>query len=71
MIIDLDLKGSLVIVIGGGYEGMLKIRSLLTQDCKILLFSEESNKEIQKYVKEKKLTFKKLKISKFRFFGKI
>ena len=34
MIIDLYLKGELVIVIGGGDEGMLKIRSLLTQDCK-------------------------------------
>ncbi|MYI51217.1 MAG: NAD(P)-dependent oxidoreductase, partial [Cenarchaeum sp. SB0673_bin_9] len=48
MIVDLDLKGRLVIVIGGGYEGMLKIRSLLTQDCKILLFSEETSPEIQK-----------------------
>ena len=70
MIIDLDLRGGLVIVIGGGYEGMLKIKSLLTQDCKILLFSEESNKEIQKYVKEKKLTFKKLKISSLDFLDK-
>ena len=70
MIIDLDLKGGLVIVIGGGYEGMLKIRSLLTQDCKILLFSEESNKEIQKYVKQKKITFKKMKISNLNFLKK-
>lgn len=70
MIIDLDLKGGLVIVIGGGDEGMLKIRSLLTQDCKILLFSEESSKEIQKYVKQKKITFKKLKISNLDFLEK-
>ena len=70
MIIDLDLKGGLVIVIGGGDEGMLKVRSLLTQDCKILLFSEESSKEIQKYVKQKKITFKKLKISNLDFLEK-
>ncbi len=70
MIIDLDLRGGLVIVIGGGYEGMLKIKSLLTQDCKILLFSEESNKEIQKYVKQKKITFKKMKISSLNFLDK-
>ena len=70
MIIDLDLKGCLVIVIGGGDEGMLKIRSLLTQNCKILLFSEESSKEIQKYVKQKKITFKKLKISNLNFLEK-
>lgn len=70
MIIDLDLKGGLVIVIGGGDEGMLKIRSLLTQDCKILLFSEESSEEIQKYVKQKKITFKKLKITSLDFLEK-
>lgn len=70
MIIDLDLKGGLVIVIGGGDEGMLKIRSLLTQDCKILLFSEESSKEIQKYVRQKKITFRKLKISNLDFLEK-
>ncbi|MCE2505351.1 MAG: bifunctional precorrin-2 dehydrogenase/sirohydrochlorin ferrochelatase [Nitrosopumilaceae archaeon] len=70
MIIDLDLKGELVIVIGGGDEGMLKIRSLITQDCKILLFSEESNKEIQKYVKQKKITFKKMKITSLGFLKK-
>ena len=70
MIVDLDLKKGLVIVIGGGDEGMLKVRSLLTQDCKILLFSEESNKEIQKYVKQKKITFKKLKITNLDFLKK-
>ena len=70
MIVDLDLKGELVILIGGGYEGMLKLKSLLTQDCKILLFSEESNKEIQKYVKQKKITFKKLKITNLDFLEK-
>ena len=70
MIIDLYLKGELVIVIGGGDEGMLKIRSLLTQDCKILLFSEESNKEIEKYVKQKKITFEKKKISNLDFLEK-
>lgn len=70
MIVDLDLKGKLVILIGGGYEGMLKLKSLLAQDCKILLFSEESNKEIQKYVKQKKITFKKLKITNLDFLDK-
>jgi precorrin-2 dehydrogenase/sirohydrochlorin ferrochelatase len=67
MIIDLNLKGGLVIVIGGGHEGMLKIKSLLTQDCQILLVSEESDKEIEKYVKQKKISFKKLKIENLDF----
>ncbi|WP_299292170.1 bifunctional precorrin-2 dehydrogenase/sirohydrochlorin ferrochelatase [Nitrosopumilus sp.] len=70
MIVDLDLKGGHVILIGSGFEGMLKLKSLLTQDCKILVFSEESNKEIQKYVKQKKITFKKLKIKNLDFLEK-
>ncbi|MEK0381625.1 MAG: NAD(P)-dependent oxidoreductase, partial [Nitrosopumilus sp.] len=39
MIVDLNLKGNLVIVVGGGDEGYKKVNSLLTQDCKILLIS--------------------------------
>ena len=67
MIVELNLKGGLVIVVGGGYEGMLKIKSLLAQDCEILLVSEESNDKIEKYVKQKKIIFKKLKIKNLDF----
>jgi len=31
LIVDLDLKGGLVIVVGGGGEALKKINSLLTQ----------------------------------------
>ncbi len=59
MIIDLNLKGGLVIVVGGGNEGLKKINALLTQDCKILLFSDSTNKQIQRYVKRKKIQFRR------------
>ena len=62
MIVDLHLKGNLVIVIGSGNEGMKKVISLLTQDCVILVISNNSNTQIEKYVKQGKIKFKKIKL---------
>ena len=70
MIVDLHLKGNLVIIIGAGAEGLKKINSLLTQDCKILVISEETNPQIQKYVKAKKIQFKKMKLQNGSFLSK-
>lgn len=70
MIVDLNLKGNLVIVVGGGQEGLRKINSLLTQDCKILLISDKTNQQIANYVKQKKITFKKMKLKGADFLSK-
>ncbi len=70
MIVDLNLKGNLVIVVGGGNEGLKKINALLTQDCKILLVSDSTNRQIEKYVKEKKIQFKKMKLTNVNFLKK-
>ena len=70
MIVDLNLKGNLVIVIGGGQEGLRKINSLLTQDCKILLISDKTNQQIANYVRQKKITFKKMKLKDAGFLSK-
>ena len=70
MIVDLNLKGNLVLVIGGGNEGLKKVNALLTQDCKILVISDETNKEIERYVKQKKITFKKMKLQNASFLKK-
>src|SRR3989442_1441844 len=51
LIVDLNLKGNLVIVVGGGNEGLKKVNALLTQDCKILLVSDSTNKQIEKVFK--------------------
>jgi precorrin-2 dehydrogenase/sirohydrochlorin ferrochelatase len=67
LIVDLNLKGNLVIVVGGGQEGLKKINSLLTQDCKILLFSDKTNRQIDDYVKKKKILFKKIKLENANF----
>ncbi|HET6458805.1 MAG TPA: bifunctional precorrin-2 dehydrogenase/sirohydrochlorin ferrochelatase [Nitrosopumilaceae archaeon] len=70
MIVDLNLKGNLVLVIGGGNEGLKKVNALLTQDCKILVISDKTNKEIERYVKQKKITFKKIKLQNASFLKK-
>ena len=70
MIVDLHLKGNLVIVIGSGNEGVKKVNSLLTQDCKILVISDKLNSQIEKYVKQGKIKFKKTKLKDAIFLSK-
>lgn len=70
MIVDLHLKGNLVIVVGGGAEGFKKINSLLTQDCKILVLSDKINTQIKNFVEKKKIRFKKIKLTDANFLSK-
>ena len=70
LIVDLHLKGNLVIVVGSGNEGMKKVSSLMTQDCEILVISNSSNSQLEKYVKQKKIKFKKIKLNNANFLSK-
>lgn len=67
---DLNLRENLVIVVGGGTEGLRKVNSLLTQNCKILVISDKINTQLTKYVKEKKIGFKKIKLKNTSFLSK-
>lgn len=62
MIINLNLQGKLVIVIGGGNEALKRINSLLEEKCQILVISNETSNQIKTLVKNKKIKFKKQKI---------
>ncbi|HEX9845908.1 MAG TPA: bifunctional precorrin-2 dehydrogenase/sirohydrochlorin ferrochelatase [Candidatus Nitrosotenuis sp.] len=62
MIVDLNLKGRLVIVVGAGQEGLKKVNSLLTQDCEILVISDKASKQILDFAKAGKVKFKKIKL---------
>ena len=44
MIVDLNIKGKHAIVIGGGTEGIIKVRALLGQECKITVISNRFNR---------------------------
>jgi len=70
LIVDLNLRGDLVIIVGGGNEGLKKVNTLLTQDCKILLISDSSNRQIKNYVKQKKINFKQMKLTNANFLKK-
>ena len=70
LIVDLHLKGNLVIVVGSGNEGMKKVNSLLTQDCKIIVISNKPNSQIERYVKQGKIQFKKTKLNDASFLSK-
>lgn len=44
MIVDLNVKGKHAVVIGGGTEGIRKVRGLSGQDCKITVISNRVNR---------------------------
>ena len=59
-----------MIVIGSGNEGVKKVNSLLTQDCKILVISDKLNSQVERYVKQGKIKFKKTKLKDAIFLSK-
>lgn len=70
MIVDLNLKGNLVIVVGGGAEAYKKVNSLLTQNCEILVISDNVNTQLSNFIKLKKIRFKKTKLKDANFISK-
>jgi len=46
VIVDLNLKGRNILVIGAGMEGVKRIKSLSNQDCKIIIVSETVNESL-------------------------
>ena len=70
MIVDLNIQGKTVIVIGGGKEAQKRINSLLRQDCKITVISDSDNTKISKLSKSKKIKFEKQKIQNMGFISR-
>lgn len=62
MIVDLNLTGKHVIVLGGGVEGSRKVRGLLGQNCKITVVSERLNSYLEELANNKKIDVVKMKI---------
>ncbi|MBS3925641.1 MAG: bifunctional precorrin-2 dehydrogenase/sirohydrochlorin ferrochelatase [Nitrosarchaeum sp.] len=62
MIINLNLQGKVVIVIGGGNEALKRINSLLKEKCQIIVISSMINNQIKTLVKNKKINYKKQKV---------
>lgn len=62
MIVDLNLERKDVVVIGGGTEGVRKVRGLLGQNCKITLISNRLNRYLTDLVKQGQIEIMKTKI---------
>ena len=56
MIVDLNLIGKRVLVIGGGIESSRKVEALLSQQCEIFVVAEKVEKSIINYSKEGKIS---------------
>ena len=67
MIINLNLEGKKIIVIGGGNEAEKRIKSILNEKCEIIVISDYVNTQISKLVKTKQVKLKKQKIENVKF----
>ena len=67
MIINLNLEGKKIIVVGGGNEAEKRIKSILNEKCEIIVISDSANTQILKLVKTKQVKLKKQKIENVKF----
>jgi precorrin-2 dehydrogenase/sirohydrochlorin ferrochelatase len=59
LLVDLNLNGKQVIIIGGGTEGLRKLRGLQDQNCEIVLITNRLNKMIKGLLDMGKLSIRK------------
>ena len=59
MLVDLNLNGKQVIIIGGGTEGLRKLRGLEDQNCEIILITNRLNKIIRGLQDKGKISLRK------------
>jgi precorrin-2 dehydrogenase / sirohydrochlorin ferrochelatase len=62
LIVDLNLRGKHVVVIGGGTEGFRKVNALLGQGCRITVISSRFNKYLNDQAKAGKIETIKTRI---------
>lgn len=63
LIVDLNLDGKHAIVLGGGTEGVRKVRGLLGQNCKITVISNRLNQYLTHLEKQGKIEIIKMKLN--------
>ena len=71
LIIDLHLDGKLVVIVGAGKEALKRIKLLENEECEIIVFGEKPHSDITKLLKQKKLQFKKIKLTSSLFLKKL
>ena len=71
MIINLNLEGKKIIIVGGGNEAEKRIKQLLNEKCEIIVISDSITEQISKWVKTKQIKLKKQKIENMKFISEI
>jgi precorrin-2 dehydrogenase / sirohydrochlorin ferrochelatase len=59
LLVDLNLNGKQVVIVGGGTEGLRKLRGLEDQNCEIILITNRLNKIIKGLQDKRKLSLRK------------
>ena len=67
MIVDLVINQKKILVIGGGREALKRIRSMIKEQCEIIIVGEAISEQIKKIAKTKKIIIKKQKITNLQF----
>lgn len=67
MLVDLNLKGKKVIIIGGGTEGVRKLRGLEYQNCEIIVITNRPNKLIKRLHNEGRISLRKERVKDTSF----
>ena len=67
MIVDLVINQKKILVIGGGREALKRIRSIMKEQCEIIIISETISEQIKNIAKTKKIKIKKQKITNLQF----
>ena len=70
MIVDLNLIGKRVLVVGGGNESSRKVEALLSQQCEIFVVAEKAEQSIKHCADDGKITLELRKIKNVDFLKK-
>jgi len=70
MIVDLNLIGKRVLVVGGGNESSRKVEALLSQQCEIFVVAEKAEQSIKHHADDGKITLELRKIENVDFLKK-
>ena len=71
MIINLNLEGKKIIIVGGGNEAEKRIKSIINEKCETSVISDSINEQIKNWVKIKKIKLKKQKIENLKFISEL
>ena len=71
MIVDLVINQKKILVIGGGREALKRIKSMIKEQCEIIIISETISEQIKNIAKTKKIIIKKQKITRFTIYFRI